>query len=99
MTHFESTYLLTKQSNILNSINISDNQVNEAYQKQKQDIAIQMEYRELDRLIMELKKEMQAIKAIRAEMEQYKKDFNLTVEDEATKKIEEVIKRIDNILK
>ena len=32
-------------------------------------------------------------------MEKYKIDFNLTVEDEATKKVEEVIKRIDNLLK
>ena len=98
MTHFERTYLLSKQSNIANSYN-NTNSLNGAYQKQKQDIAMQMQYRELDKLVMELQKEIQTIKAIRAEMEKYKIDFNLTVEDEATKKVEEVIKRIDNLLK
>ena len=53
MTHFERTYLLSKQSNIANSYN-NTNSLNGAYQKQKQDIAMQMQYRELDKLVMEL---------------------------------------------
>ena len=48
---------------------------------------MQLQYRELDRLSAELEKEIQAMKALRLEMEKYKIDFNLKVEDEATKKI------------
>lgn len=46
-----------------------------------------MEYKELDRLSMELEKEIQAVKAVRMEMEKYKLNFAITVKDEATKKI------------
>ena len=49
--------------------------------------------------VMELEREIQAIKALRMEMEKYKVDFSLTVEDEATKKIQEVISGIDKMFK
>ena len=48
---------------------------------------------------MELEREIQAVKALRMEMEKYKVDFSLTVEDEATKKIQEVISGIDKMFK
>ena len=60
---------------------------------------MQMQYRELERLAMELEKEIQAVKALRMEMEKYKVDFSITVEDEATKKIQEVISGIDKMFK
>lgn len=102
MTNFERTYLLNRPSNIV--ITYSDgtkkqNEVAEAYQKQKQDFYMQLQYRELDRLSAELEKEIQAMKALRLEMEKYKIDFNLKVEDEATKKIQEVVNKIDTIFK
>ena len=62
-------------------------------------MAMQLEYRELDCLAMELEKEIQAVKALRMEMEKYKVDFSITVEDEATKKIQEVISGIDKMFK
>ena len=102
MTNFERTYLLNRPSNIV--ITYSDgtkkqNEVAEAYQKQKQDFYMQLQYRELDRLSAELEKEIQAMKALRLEMEKYKIDFNLKVEDEATKKIQEVVNKIDTMFK
>ena len=60
---------------------------------------MQLQYRELDRLSAELEKEIQAMKALRLEMEKYKIDFNLKVEDEATKKIQEVVNKIDSMFK
>ena len=60
---------------------------------------MQMQYRELDRLATELEKQIQAVKALRMEMEKYKVDFNLSVEDEATKKLQEVIDGIDRMFK
>ena len=102
MTNFERTYLINRPSNIV--ITYSDgtkkqNEVVDAYQKQKQDFYMQLQYRELDRLSAELEKEIQAMKALRMEMEKYKVDFNLKVEDEATKKIQEVVNRIDTMFK
>lgn len=58
-----------------------------------------MEYRELDRLSMELEREIQAVKALRMEMEKYKVDFSLSVEDETTKKIQEVLSGIERQFK
>ena len=70
-----------------------------AFNKQREEMAMQLQYRELDRLSMELEKEIQAVKALRMEMEKYKVDFSLSVEDEATKKIQEVISGIDKMFK
>ena len=106
MTHFEQTYMLNRPRYIAVSYNdgsgrpdsvvdITDN----PFHKQRAEHAMQMEYRELDRMAMELEKEIQAVKALRKEMEKYKVDFNLTVKDEATKKIQEVINSIDKMVK
>ena len=105
MTHFERTYLLHRPSKI--SVSYADGSdrkgevldLSSAFQKQREEMAMQLEYRELDRLAMELEKEIQAVKALRMEMEKYKVDFSLSVEDEATKKIQEVINGIDKMLK
>ena len=102
MTNFERTYLLNRPSNIVITYKKKtkkQNEVAEAYQKQKQDFYMQLQYRELDRLSAELEKEIQAMKALRLEMEKYKIDFNLKVEDEATKKIQEVVNKIDTMFK
>lgn len=60
---------------------------------------MQIEYRELDRLVMGLEKEIQALRNLRMEMEKYKIDFILKVEDEAIKKIQEVVNNIDKMFK
>ena len=103
MTNFERTYLLHRPSKIAISYadgtNSSSYNLADAFNRQREEMAIQLEYRELDRLAMELEKEIQAVKALRIEMEKYKIDFNTTVEDEATKKIEEVVSRIDKVFK
>ena len=95
MTHFERTYLMHRPSKL--AISYAD--LTDAFNKHHQEIAMQLEYRELDRLAMELEREIQAVKALRMEMEKYKVDFSLTVEDEATKKIQEVISGIDKMFK
>ena len=105
MTHFERTYLMHRPSKI--AINYADGSdrksgvydLTDAFNKQREEMAMQLEYRELDRLAMELEKEIQAVKALRMEMEKYKVDFSITVEDEATKKIQEVISGIDKMFK
>ena len=106
MTNFERTYILNnhrtkiaieseKQKGIKNDvIDLTD-----VFQKQREEFAMQMQYRELDRIAMELEKEIQAIRALRLEMEKYKVDFDLKVEDEATKKIQEVVNNIDKMFK
>lgn len=102
MTHFERTYLLNHPNIVVkynNGLNSKDYNFTSDLQKQKEQLAIQMEYRELDRLAMELEKEIQAIKAIRMEMETYKNNFTLMIKDEATKKIQDVINGIDQIFK
>lgn len=105
MTHFERTYIMSRPSKI--AISFADGSKGEsgvydltdAFQKQREEMAMQLQYRELDRLSMELEKEIQAVKALRMEMEKYKVDFSLSVEDEATKKIQEVISGIDKMFK
>ena len=105
MTHFERTYLMHRPSKLAISYpDGSDKKsgvydLTDAFNKQHEEMAMQLQYRELDRLSMELEKEIQAIKALRMEMEKYKVDFSLTVEDKATKKIQEVISGIDKMLK
>ena len=75
MTHFERTYLLHRPSKI--AISYADGSdkksgvydLTDAFNKQREEMAMQLEYRELDRLAMELEKEIQAVKALRMEME------------------------------
>lgn len=105
MTHFERTYLLNRPPKI--AITYADDnkeQSKEYYamqqlQKCREELNMQLEYRELDRLANELEKEIQACKALRMELEKFKIDFSLSVEDEATKKIQEVVKGIDKMFK
>ena len=105
MTHFERTYLLSRQPKIAITFDNDDKEQSQEYfamkqlQESKQELNMQLEYRELDRLAMELEKEIQACKAIRMELEKFKIDFSLSVEDEATKKIQEVVKGIDKMFK
>ena len=105
MTHFERTYLMHRPSKLAITFEDGSNNksgvydLTDAFNKQHQEMAMQLEYRELDRLAMELEREIQAIKALRMEMEKYKVDFSITVEDEATKKIQEVISGIDKMFK
>lgn len=103
MTHFEKTYLLfNRQHNI--AIADSNKEHSKEYyvkqmQQKEQQFRMQLEYRELDRLSMELEKELKAVKALRVELEKFKMDFSVSVQDEATKKIQEVLKNIDKLFK
>ena len=105
MTHFERTYIMHRPSKIAISYEDGSNRqggvidLTDTFNKQREEMAMQLQYRELDRLSMELEKEIQAVKALRMEMEKYKVDFRLSVEDEATKKIQEVINGIDKMFK
>lgn len=100
MRNFERTYLMHRASNspLMNTIkNSSSYSITDSFNSQKKEMAMLLEYRELDRLVMELEKELQAVRTLRAEMEKYKVDFNMKIEDEATNKIQEVINRIDKM--
>lgn len=105
MTHFERTYMLGREPKIAISYadgkhrNRDANDIVRAFNKQKQEMEMQLEYRELDRLSMEFEKQIKEVKALRMEMERYKIDFSIKVEDEATKKIKEVMNGIDKMLK
>jgi len=106
MTNFERTYILNKHRTkiAIESENQKERKndvidLTDVFQKQREEFAMQMEYRELDRIAMELEKEIQAIRALRMEMEKYKVGFDLEVEDEATKKIQEVVNNIDKMFK
>lgn len=105
MTHFERTYIMHRPSKIAISYDDGSNRESrvfdlaDTFQKQREEFAMQMQYRELERLAMELEKEIQAVKALRMEMEKYKVDFSITVEDEAKNKIQEVISGIDKMFK
>ena len=105
MTHFERTYLLNRPPQIAIAYADGDKEQSKEYnatqqlQMCRQELNMQLEYRELDRLSKELEKEIQACKAIRMELEKFKMDFSLSVEDEATKKIQEVVKGIDKMFK
>lgn len=105
MTHFESTYLSSRPHRLAISFSDGNNEQSKEYQamqqieKGRQELKMQLEYRELDRLAMQLEKELKACQALRMELEKLKIDFSITVENEATKKIQEVVKSIDKILK
>lgn len=106
MTNFERTYLLNRHRTHIAVENGNKKEkkndvidLTDIFQKQREEFAMQMEYRELDRIAMELEREIQAIKLLRMEMEKYKIDFNLSIEDEATEKIKEVVNNIDKMFK
>lgn len=105
MTHFERTYMLGREPKIIvsyadgNHRNNNTNNIISAFNKQKREMEMQLEYRELDRLSMELEKEIKEVKALKMEMEKYKTDFSIKVEDEATKKIKEVVSGINKMFK
>ena len=104
MTNFERTYLLSKPTQIAISYQDGNrqsevNDVSTVFQKQRQELAMQMQYRELDRIVNEFERELQLLKALRKEMEQYKVNFSMSVEDEATKKIQEVMSGLDRMFK
>lgn len=58
-----------------------------------------MEYRKLDALVSELEKELAAVKQLRTQLENYKAEFSIEVENEATEKIKEVLSQIDKLFK
>lgn len=105
MTHFEQTYLMNKPS----AIKIIDKRtpteesgeinIYNALAQSRADMRMQLQYRELDRLSRELEKELQQVKELRLALEKYKIDFSIEVQDEATKKIQEVFNNIQNIIK
>lgn len=103
MTHFERTYLLNRPRKITVSYNDGSNRpggvidLTGGLNDSSRELALQMEYRELDRQSMELEKEIQAVKALRMELEKFKVEFGLTVEDEATKKIQGVMNEIEKM--
>lgn len=106
MTNFERTYILNKHRSKIAVERENQNgkksdviDLTDVFQKQREEFAMQMQYRELDRVVMELEKEIQAIRVLRMEMEKYKVDFELRIEDEATKKIQEVVNNIDKMFK
>lgn len=102
MTHFEKTYLMSRPSKLAMESTDDKKDIQdftEKFNKQREENSMLMEYKELDRLSMELEKEIQAVKAVRMEMEKYKLNFAITVKDEATKKIQEVINEIDKMFK
>jgi predicted nucleic acid-binding Zn-ribbon protein len=106
MTNFERIFIMTRPSKI--SVSYSDeskkNQsgvidLTAAFNKGREEMLLQQEYRELDRQSRELEKEIQAVRALRMELEKYKVDFSLSIEDEATKKIQEVVNGINQMFK
>ena len=105
MTHFERTYLLNRPRKIAVSYNDGSNRpggvidLTGGLNDSRRELALQMEYRELDRQSMELEKELQAVKALRMELEKYKVEFSLSVEDEATKKIQGVMNEIEKMFR
>lgn len=105
MTHFEQTYLMNKPRAIaIVSKNNADGEsgnknVFNLLEQSRADMRMQLQYRELDRLSRELEKELQQVKELRLALEKYKIDFSIEVQDEATKKIQEVFNNIQNIIK
>ena len=105
MTHFERTYLMNKPRGIqvISKSNTTEESANKnAYvllAQGREELRMQLEYRELDRLSRELETELQKVKELRMALEKYKIDFSIEVQDEATKKIQEVFNNIQNIIK
>lgn len=98
MTHFERDYLINNHKSIFTRLNPQDS-LTESLAKQKEQLYLQLNYRELDRLSMELEKELKLVQTLRTELQKYKVEFELQVEDDATKKIEEVVNNINRMFK
>lgn len=64
---------------------------------QKRDARRDFEYRKIDQLTAQLEKELAAVRALRREMEQYKKEFAIEVNNTATKEVEKVVAEIDKL--
>lgn len=104
MTHFERTYLLQNSNKwISNQLpqQSADGVIDltQILKNNRERIEMQQNYRELDRLTAEFEKELNSIKALRAELERYKAQFSIAIEDEATKKIQEVLEGINKMFK
>lgn len=103
MTHFEQAYLMNKPRAIAIASKSNGESGNKnifnLLEQSKADMRMQLQYRELDRLSRELEKELQQVKELRLTLEKYKIDFSIEVQDEATKKIQEVFNNIQNIIK
>ena len=104
MTNFEQTYLINKHSNGIQIITKSDTPkesgakaINKLLAQNREDIRMQLQYRELDRLSREFEEELKQLKELRKSLEKYKFDFSIQIKDEATKQIKEVFKNIQNI--
>lgn len=63
----------------------------------REQFTLQQNYRELDRLSAELERELKLVQRLRAELENYKANFNLQIENEATKAIEDVVNSINKM--
>ena len=96
MTHFERDYLLNNHKSIFAKANSQDS-LTQALAKQREELYLQLNYRELDRLSMELEKELKLVQTLRTELQKYKVEFELQVENDATKKIEEVVNSINKM--
>ena len=101
MTNFEKIYLMSKQPKlaITNNKDNSDKiDVTNVFYEFKKDYNMQLQYRELDRLSMELEKEINKVRKLRMEMEKYKVNFDISIESESINKIKEVLSDIDKLL-
>lgn len=97
MTNFEKDYLMSRQKFIIP--NGTENNIMKTLSNQRAQFNLQMNYKQLDRLVMELEQELSRIKMLRIELEKYGVEFNLQVENEAVKKVQEVANCINNLLK
>lgn len=103
MTNFERTYVMNQPPKI--SITYTDGKANntrangyQAIIDAHKQIRMQMEYRELDRIANEMEKELQEVRALRQELENYKVEFSMKVEDEATAKIQAVLDNFERAI-
>ena len=100
MRQFERAYLLSRSPKIaIDGNKVTTTDLTKALQNSQQEIQMLRYYRNLDRLIMELEKERQALQNLRSAMEQYKLDFNLSVEDKAKEKIQNLINDINKMFR
>ena len=102
MTNFEQTFLSQSQNSWIHA------QLQQSTKPPKEGvidltpmlnqhhdrILMSLNYRELDRLAAEFEKELKAVKALRAELEKYKAQISVDIEDEATEKIQAVLDKL-----
>ena len=101
MTDFERTFLSQSSNHWLNEQLRPTEPTKDGVidltpmlQRHHDKIAMQLNYRELDRLSAEFEKELKAVKALRAELEKYKAQISIDIEDEATEKIQAVLDKL-----